>query len=88
MPSRRVELEGRTWRVYPGGFLTQSVADEHSLIFVAGEGTEREVRLTRFSPTGTRSREQALADLDERALRHLLRHAQPSARAPEAGYRP
>ena len=87
MPSRRVELDGRVWRVYPGGFLTGSVADEHSLLFVTGEGAERELRLTRFSPTGARAREQALAELDERALRHQLRHAQPSVRAPEAGYR-
>ncbi|HMS03406.1 MAG TPA: hypothetical protein PKE51_10550 [Gemmatimonadaceae bacterium] len=87
MPSRRFDLDGRTWRVYPGGFLTGSVADEHSLIFVSGEGASRDVRLTRFSPTGARSREQALAELDERALRHLLRQAQPSVRAPEAGYR-
>jgi hypothetical protein len=87
VPSRRVVVDGRAWRVYPGGFLTQSGADEHSLLFVAGEGAEREVRLTRFSPTGARSREQALAALDDRALRQLLRQAQPSVRAPEAGYR-
>lgn len=87
MPSRRVECDGRVWRVYPGGFLTQSVADEHSLIFVSGDGANREVRLTRFAPTGARSREQALAELEERTLRQLLRQAQPTARAPEAGYR-
>lgn len=87
MPSRRLECDGRVWRVYPGGFLTQSVGDEHSLIFVTDDGARQDVRLTRYSPTGARSREQALAELDERTLRHLLRHAQPTVRAPEAGYR-
>jgi hypothetical protein len=87
MPARRIDADGRSWRVYPGGFLTPSVADECSLIFVAGRGAAREVRFTRFSPRGARAREQAVAALDDAALRRLLRHSQPAVRAPEAGYR-
>jgi hypothetical protein len=87
MPARQLRIDGRTWRVYPGGFLTQSVADEFSLLFVSGAGDAREVRLTRFSPVGTRSREQAVAELDEHALRRLFLMSQSSARSPEAGYR-
>jgi hypothetical protein len=87
MPARRLEMDGRSWRVYPGGFLTTSVGDECSLIFVSGRGAEREVRFTRFSPARVRAREQAVASLDEADLRRLLRLSQPAARAPEAGYR-
>jgi hypothetical protein len=87
MPSRHLEADGRRWRVYPSGFLTQSVGDEFTLLFVAGRGAEREVRLTRFTPGRSRSREQALAELDDDALRRLFGYAQGSVRAPEAGYR-
>jgi hypothetical protein len=87
MPARAVVIDGRTWRVYPGGFLTQSVADEFSLLFVTGTGAAREVRLTRFSPIASRSREQAVAELDDRALRRLFLMSQSSVHAPEAGYR-
>ncbi len=86
MPSRRLTSNGRTWRVYPSGFLTQSVADEFSLIFVAGEGKSREVRLTRYSPAGTRSREQALAEMTDAQLARLFSMSQSSVRSPEAGY--
>jgi hypothetical protein len=87
MPGRHLEVDGRTWRVYPSGFLTQSSADEFSLIFVTGAGPSREVRFTRFTPPATRAREQALAELDEHALRRLFLMSQGSVRAPEAGYR-
>ncbi len=87
MPARRLSIDGREWQVYPSGFLTQYVGDEFGLIFVAGRGDEREVRVTRYSPNGARSREQSLADLDDSALRDLFITSQPSARSPEAGYR-
>lgn len=63
MPSRPVEIEGRTWQVYPSGYITQYDADEFGLIFVHGTGDEREVRLTRYSPLGVKSRERSLADV-------------------------
>ncbi|MFN5582962.1 hypothetical protein [Gemmatimonas sp.] len=87
MPTRRIDIDGREWQVYPSGFVTQYVADEFGLIFVTGQGDAREVRVTRYSPMGTRSREQSLAELDEAQLTEFFRASQPGARSPEAGYR-
>ncbi len=87
MPTRRIEIDGRQWQVYPSGFLTQYTGDEFGLIFVAGKGEEREVRVTRYSPAGARAREQSLAEMDDAQLLELFRSTQPSARSPEAGYR-
>ena len=38
MPTRRITVDGRAWRVFPSGFVTQYNLDEFGLIFVAGEG--------------------------------------------------
>ena len=86
MPARLVHIEGTAWQVYPSGFLTQYVADEFGLIFVSGQGDQRDVRVTRYSPGSTRSREQSLAELDDAQLVNLFRMSQPSSRSPEAGY--
>jgi hypothetical protein len=86
MPTRHISIDGRDWQVYPSGFLTQYVGDEFGLIFVSGKGESREVRVTRYSPMGTRSREQSLAQLDDAQLHDLFRASQPGARSPEAGY--
>ena len=88
MPTRTLTVDGRTWRVFPSGFVTQFTADEFGLIFVCGEGDGREIRVTRFSPQGTRSREAALAEMSEERLAELLAQSQPSETSPEAGYRP
>ena len=87
MPARRITVDGREWQVYPSGFLTQYVGDEFGLIFVAGTGDDRDVRVTRYSPVGTRARELSLAELDYAQLLALVRTSQPGARSPEAGYR-
>jgi hypothetical protein len=86
MPTRRIEIDGRTWQVFPSGYITQYDADEFGLIFVHGTGDTREVRITRYSPTGARSREQSLASLTEQDLRALFAMSQSSVRSPEAGY--
>lgn len=86
MPSRQVDIDGRRWQVYPSGFLTQSVGDEFGLIFVSHDGGKRELRLTRYSPMGARSREQALSEMSDAQLVEYFRVSQSSARAPEAGY--
>jgi hypothetical protein len=86
MPARRLVADGREWQVYPSGFLTPYVGDEFGLIFVSGRGSDREVRVTRYSPPSSRSREQSLAELDDDALVRLFGMSQPSARSPEAGY--
>jgi hypothetical protein len=54
---------------------------------VTGSGDARDVRVTRYSPMGVRSREQSLAELDDAQLLELFRASQPGARSPEAGYR-
>ena len=55
MPSRRIEIAGRQWQVYPSGYITQYDADEFGLIFVHGVADEREVRVTRYSPSDRKS---------------------------------
>jgi len=86
MPTRRVTLDGRSWQVYPSGYITQYDADEFGLIFVHGVGEAREVRVTRYSPAGARSREQSLAECSDADLARLFSMSQPSATSPEAGY--
>ena len=87
MPTRTITVDGRSWRVFPSGFVTQYDLDEFGLIFVAGEGDAREVRVTRYSPVGSRSRERSLVELTDDQLARLLEQSQPSATSPEAGYR-
>jgi hypothetical protein len=88
MPTRTLVINGSTWSVYPSGYVTQSTADEYGLLFVRGTGTEREVRVTRFSPPASRSREQALGEMSEADVRALYAESQPSFTSPEAGYAP
>lgn len=86
MPTRQVIIDGREWRVYPSGFLTANVGDEFGLIFVSNANGERDIRVTRYSPTGTQAREQSLAMLEDAELAALFRMSQPGERSPEAGY--
>ena len=86
MPTRTISAEGKEWRVFPSGYVTQYEHDEFGLIFIAGTDTTREVRVTRYSPLGARSREQSLAELPESELMRLFRESQPSFTSPEAGY--
>jgi hypothetical protein len=87
MPTRSITLDGRTWKVYPSGHVTQMDRDEFALLFIAGSGDDREVRVTRYSPTGARSREQALFEMSDADLARLLVHSQSGEMSPEAGYR-
>lgn len=86
MPTRSITQDGRTWKVYPSGHVTQMDRDEFALMFVAGSGADREVRVSRYSPTGVRSREQALLEMSDADLMRLLRHSQSGEMSPEAGY--
>lgn len=86
MPSRTITVDGKRWQVFPSGYITQLDRDEFGVIFIAGAGAEREVRMTRYSPHGTRSREASLAEMSESRLVELFRHSQPGETAPEAGY--
>ena len=86
MPARSVNIGGKSWRVFPSGRVTQNEHDEFALMFVTGNSDRREVRVTRYSPVGTRSREQSLAELSDADLSRLFDASQPSDTSPEAGY--
>jgi hypothetical protein len=88
MPTRTISLDGRAWRVVPSGKVTQYDRDEFALLYISGSGDDREVRVTRYSPAGTRSREQALIELSDADLARLFAQSQPSEMSPEAGYAP
>ena len=88
MPIRSITQAGRTWSVLPSGRVTQYDRDEFALLFTSGSGDDREVRVTRYSPQGTRSREQALAELTDTDLARLFEQSQSSEMSPEAGYIP
>ena len=88
MPTRQVAIDGTTWHVIPSGRVTQYDRDEFALLFVRHAGGDRETRVTRYSPQGSRSREESLAELSEADLRRLFEQSQPSATSPEAGYTP
>jgi hypothetical protein len=88
MPTRSITADGRTWSVFPSGRVTQYDRDEFSLLFTSGAGENREIRVTRYSPVGTRSREQALAEMSDADLARLFQQSQPSEMSPEAGYTP
>jgi hypothetical protein len=88
MPTRSISIDGKAWHVFPSGYVTQYEHDEFGLLFIAGTGDSREVRATRFSPQGTRSREQALAEMPDEDVRRLFAQSQPGETSPEAGYSP
>ena len=86
MPIRTITADGRTWRVIPSGRVTQYDRDEFAIVFISGEAKNRLVRVTRYSPQGSRSREQSLAELSDADLERLLAQSQPSETSPEADY--
>jgi hypothetical protein len=88
MPARTITVSGRTWRILPSGFVTQYDQDEFGLIFISGTGDDREVRVTRYSPLGSKSREESLAEMSGSDLVRLFEQSQPSFTSPEAGYTP
>ena len=85
MPARVLQIDGQQWNVSPSGYITQYTQDEYALLFSRGSGEDRQVRVTRYSPQGTRSREQAFAELSDAQLQSLFSQSQPSFTSPEAG---
>ena len=79
-------MDGKRWNAYPSGFVTQYDRDEFGVMFVHGAGDAREVRVTRYSPQGSRFREAAFVELSEERLVELFRQSQPGDTSPEAGY--
>ena len=86
MPTRSITVQGRSWSVYPSGRITQYDKDEFGLLFVSATPTGREVRVTRYSPIGTRSRERSLVEMSDADLERLFGQSQPSDTSPEADY--
>jgi hypothetical protein len=86
MPSRTIDAGGKRWLVYPSGRVTQYDRDEFGLVFISGTGAQREVRVTRYSPVGSRSRERSLLELSDGDLRQLFGTSQPSDTSPETDY--
>ena len=86
MPTRTVNIRGRPWRVFPSGRVTQYDRDEFALLFISGTGPDREIRVARYSPHGTRWREQSLIEMTDTDLARLFEQSQPSDTSPEAGY--
>jgi len=86
MPTRTIDIDGSSWLVFPSGRVTQYDRDEFGLIFVHGVGADRKVRVTRYSPMGSRSREQSLIELSDVDLKRLFGTSQPSNTSPEADY--
>jgi hypothetical protein len=86
MPTRTITVAGKTWKVFPSGRVTQNDRDEFALLFVTGADDRRQIRVTRYSPQGTRSREQSLVELTDAELARLFEYSQPSDTSPEADY--
>jgi hypothetical protein len=86
MPARRITVDGIEWEVSPSGFITAYDQDEFGLIFTRESGTGKEVRVTRYSPQGSRSREQSFRELSDAQLKEYFAQSQPSFTSPEAGY--
>jgi hypothetical protein len=86
MPSRVLTIGGQSWLVFPSGRVTQYDRDEFGLIFINGTGSGREVRVSRYSPVGTRSRERSLVEMSDADLTRLFECSQPSDTSPEADY--
>lgn len=86
MPARIVNIGGRAWRVFPSGRVTQYDRDEFALLFLSEEKGKREIRVTRYSPVGARSREQSLAEMSDAELARLFESSQPGETSPEVGY--
>jgi hypothetical protein len=86
MPARKINVDGIEWEVSPSGFITAYDQDEFGLIFTRDSGTGKEVRVTRYSPQGSRSREQSFRELSDAQLKEYFAQSQPSFTSPEAGY--
>lgn len=86
MPARTIEVNGARWRVAPAGRVTQYGKDEFALRFTPIGQDDRRERQVRYSPLGSKSREQSLAELTEAELLQLFAISQPAWTTPELGY--
>jgi len=86
MARRTIEVDGERWEVYPSGRVTVYGRDQFGLIFERGTGSQRQRRVTHFSPLGARSPTRAFLELSDRELLELFRQSQPAWTAPEVDY--
>jgi hypothetical protein len=87
MPQRIIEVDGQRWSVSPAGRVTQYEKDEFALRFVSQPAGSIPDRIVRYSPLGSKSRENSLSRMSEAELIELFRVSQPSWTSPELGYR-
>ncbi len=85
--TRTISHDGARWAVAPSGFITQMIGDEFGLVFSRIDDDRADVRFSRYSPGGVRSREASFEALSDATLLGLLITSQSSTRAPEGGYR-
>ena len=86
MPARKINIDGVTWNVMPSGYITAYDQDEFGLMFTRDVSGKRETRVTRYSPRGSRSRENSFRELTDEQIAALFQQSQPSFTSPEAGY--
>jgi hypothetical protein len=86
MIERRITLDGAGWKVSLAGRFTAYERDEFPIVFERAAGGGRERRITRFSPRGAKSRDEALAELSDAELAALFRSSQPDWTSPELDY--
>jgi hypothetical protein len=83
---RTIEADGERWEIYPSGRTTPYDRDEFGLVFEKGTGPDRVRRVTRYSPTGARRWDAALAELSDQTLHEFFRQSQPAWTSPETSY--
>jgi hypothetical protein len=86
MIERRFAVDGVGWKAFLAGRFTVYERDEFPLVFEREGAGARERRITRFSPLGAKSRDEALAELSDAQLAALLRSSQPAWTSPELNY--
>jgi len=87
MPQRTIEVGGERWTVASTGRRTQYAKDEFGVTFTRIAGGPAERRVARYSPLGSKAREDSLAELSDARLTELLAHSQPTWTTAETGYR-
>jgi hypothetical protein len=87
MPQRIIEVDGERWLVSTAGRVTQYEKDEFALQFVRQPAGTAPDRIVRYSPLGSKSRENSLSRMSETELIELYRVSQPSWTSSELGYR-
>jgi hypothetical protein len=87
MARRIVDIDGERWAVTTAGRITQYDKDEFALRFTRLPSGSGQDRVARYSPLGSKNRENSLAQLSDAELIALFRVSQPSWTSAELGYR-